>query len=71
MVNSKERIDRRVEEERQHMRANGAPPDPTWSEAHESLMMRCGYVPDTGLCQKAGTEYCDWECPFTWEENDE
>ena len=69
-MNSKERINRRVKEERQHMRANGAPPNPTRSEARESLMAQCGYVPDTGLCQKAGTEYCDWECPFTWTEND-
>jgi hypothetical protein len=68
-MSSKERIDRRVEERLAHMRANGALP--TRSEARESLMAQCGYHPDTGLCQKAGTEYCDWECPFTWTENDE
>jgi len=24
----------------------------------------CGYNPDTGLCSKAGSEDCDWECPY-------
>jgi len=24
----------------------------------------CGQTPD-GLCQLAGTEYCDWSCPFS------
>lgn len=25
--------------------------------------MNCGATPD-GTCQMAGTEYCDFECPF-------
>ena len=70
-MSNNERIDRRVKERRAHMRANGAPPDPTRSEAREALMMQCGYDTEVGFCRKAGTEYCDWECPFTWAENDE
>lgn len=26
-------------------------------------MEDCGQTPD-GLCQLAGTEYCDWTCPY-------
>jgi hypothetical protein len=32
-----------------------------WEEA----MMNCGLVGNTGLCTKAGSEECDWECPFS------
>ena len=24
----------------------------------------CGYIPGEGVCMLAGTEWCDWECPF-------
>ena len=27
-------------------------------------MDECGYVPGSGVCMLAGTEHCDWECPF-------
>ena len=26
--------------------------------------MNCGLMPDGG-CSLAGTEYCDWSCPFS------
>lgn len=27
--------------------------------------LNCGWTPrDGGGCMEAGTEYCDWECPF-------
>ena len=24
----------------------------------------CGYIPGEGICMLAGTEHCDWDCPF-------
>jgi len=30
----------------------------------EEALMNCGLVGNTGLCTKAGSEECDWECPF-------
>ena len=38
--------------------------EPTDEDALELLMMECGKTRD-GYCQMAGTEYCDWECPFS------
>ena len=35
------------------------PPDP-----FEEALMNCGLVGNTGLCTKAGSEECDWDCPF-------
>jgi hypothetical protein len=28
----------------------------------------CGLTPD-GLCQNAGTEWCDWSCPLNGDRN--
>jgi hypothetical protein len=30
----------------------------------EEALMNCGMGRD-GLCSKAGSEECDWECPFS------
>ncbi len=27
-------------------------------------MDECGYIPGDGVCMLAGTEHCDWDCPF-------
>ena len=24
----------------------------------------CAFIPGEGICMLAGTEHCDWECPF-------
>lgn len=29
----------------------------------EEAMMNCGLMPN-GRCDQAGTEWCDWSCPF-------
>lgn len=29
----------------------------------EDNLIDCGFIPGEGLCTKAGTEECDWECP--------
>lgn len=33
-------------------------------DAMDSLLDECGKGRD-GSCSLAGTEYCDWECPFS------
>ena len=40
----------------------GGPPDD--DDALEDLMNDCGRVPGGG-CMLAGSEQCDWECPFS------
>lgn len=30
----------------------------------DAWMMECGYIPGSGVCMLAGTEHCDWDCPF-------
>lgn len=37
---------------------------PTDEDAFESLMQDCG-KDASGACHLAGTEYCDWDCPFS------
>ena len=27
-------------------------------------MDECGFHPPSGICLKAGSEWCDWDCPF-------
>lgn len=38
-------------------------PDADDDDAYEDLMSECGKNA-RGECSLAGTEYCDWECPF-------
>jgi hypothetical protein len=37
--------------------------DPLMDE-EDDLMDECGFIPGEGVCMNAGTEWCDWECPF-------
>jgi hypothetical protein len=37
--------------------------DPLMDE-EDDLMEECGFIPGEGICMKAGTEWCDWSCPF-------
>lgn len=30
----------------------------------QDAMDECGFIPEDGICMLAGTEWCDWECPF-------
>lgn len=39
-------------------------PDATDQDAIEHLEGECGRMPD-GSCTMAGSEYCDFECPFS------
>jgi hypothetical protein len=36
----------------------------TVEDEFEDAMMNCGMM-ENGLCMKAGSEECDWECPFS------
>lgn len=42
--------------------------DPFYDEhdpdADEDAMLDCGFIPGEGVCMLAGTEHCDWDCPF-------
>ena len=38
--------------------------EPTWDDAYDLAASHCGQIPDGG-CLKVGTEYCDWDCPFS------
>ena len=44
---------------------HGRDDDEDWGEedALDDLAQECGLLED-GFCTLAGTEYCDWECPF-------
>lgn len=37
----------------------------------EAALMECGRISPGGPCMNAGTEYCDFECPFRDECDDE
>jgi hypothetical protein len=51
-----------VREMREHIEINGNP-DAGDHDAIENLLDECGMQGD-GDCLNAGSEYCDWECPF-------
>lgn len=48
-----------------YLRCNGDP-DATYADAEELMMQDCGRLPADlgGVCQLAGSEYCDFECPW-------
>lgn len=60
-------LKRAVAEMKEHLELNGGygeDRDPTDEDALESLMGDCGQIA-TGECMLAGTEFCDFECPFS------
>jgi hypothetical protein len=38
--------------------------DPDEEDELELAIEECGIIPSDGGCQLAGTEHCDFECPF-------
>lgn len=52
----------RLAEIEEHIMINGEP-DATPSDALEYAMGECGMTKE-GVCMLAGTEQCDFECPF-------
>lgn len=51
-----------IKETREHLEIDGNP-DATEEDALEDLIGECVQMPD-GSCTMAGSEYCDFECPF-------
>ena len=69
----KSKLQQRVAETKEHMDLNYDHPEPfdddednsfTDEDALEELLGECGQGRD-GYCTLAGTEYCDFECPFS------
>jgi hypothetical protein len=59
------RFNRAVKERLEHLELNwGSDDDPTEGDAIEDLIADCG-MDASGHCSKAGSEECDWECPFS------
>lgn len=52
-----------VHETKEWLQINGNP-EANDSDAIDFLSGECGQMPD-GSCSQAGTEYCDFECPFS------
>lgn len=43
-------------------------PDDDDDDLEEEDWIDCGLAPD-GQCQLAGTEHCDWDCPYSRSEH--
>jgi|GEM_PF-3180536 len=56
------KIHQAVRETREYLQLNGDP-DADEADALDSLMDECGRD-GTGSCSQAGSEYCEFECPF-------
>jgi len=54
---------RAIVETREYLEIN-SDPDATDEDALEYLMGECGQD-SSGYCSKAGSEECDFECPFS------
>ena len=52
-----------IDETREYLEIN-SDPDATDEDALEYLMGECDQD-SSGYCSKAGSEECDWECPFS------
>lgn len=60
-------LDRAIKEVKEHLEINRDWDDddgPNDDDAIDYLMDECGRDPGGG-CSMAGTEYCDWDCPFS------
>lgn len=66
-LEKKGKFEWRVAEMKEHLNLNVSRDDGedhTDGDAIDALMDECG-KDRHGLCSMAGTEYCDWECPFS------
>ena len=64
---AKTRLQRAIQEVKIHHEDNYGDDDDLRfddEDAIEELLSECGQTPD-GYCTLAGTEYCDWDCPFS------
>jgi len=60
------RLHRAIANRMEFARCNYGNEDGPFTEdaALEEVMADCGMTPD-GYCTLAGTEFCDWDCPFS------
>lgn len=61
------KLQQRIREQREHHELNYDMDEDdryTDEDAIDDLMDECGHTRDGG-CSLAGTEYCDFECPFS------
>jgi hypothetical protein len=63
------RLTRAIKETKEYLEIAWDPSDdedngPTDEDAMDSLLDECGQTRE-GYCTLAGTEHCDWECPFS------
>jgi hypothetical protein len=56
-------LKRAIAETKEYLQLN-CDPDADDDDALDDLTENCGRMSDGG-CSLAGTEYCDWECPFS------
>lgn len=60
-------INQAIKETKEHLELNGGDAydgEVSADEAMDFLADECGKMRD-GSCSMAGSEYCDWECPFS------
>jgi hypothetical protein len=57
------RLRQAIAETREHLQLNSDPDATEW-DAMENLFDDCGQDRN-GYCSKAGSEECDFECPFS------
>lgn len=57
------KLSRAIKETREYLELN-CDPDANDDDALDYLSDECGQDA-SGACSLAGTEYCDWECPFS------
>lgn len=61
-----DKLNRAIQEAKEYLQLNSdhGIDGPTDNDALDMLMDECGMMRD-GTCTMAGTEYCDWDCPFS------
>jgi hypothetical protein len=60
----KSMLSQRIKEQMEFAESNYDDDDYTEEDALEHLMDECGQD-SSGSCSMAGSEFCDWECPFS------
>lgn len=59
------KLEHAIKDRKEHAESNYDNADEfTDDDAIEELMGECG-KDRSGSCSLAGTEYCDWDCPFS------
>ena len=62
LMAKRDKLEQAIHETQEHLRLNGSP-DADEEDALDRLMDECGHTRE-GFCMLAGTEHCDFTCPF-------